>query len=287
MLPIQYIIKDGTVLWNGKPVPQADAATFQILGGAWARDAKRIYMQGGAKKFDLASFEFLNAVYVKDAAAVHDWSGAIKGADPATFEALDPGVFFDENICPKAWARGYARDANAVYYHDQMFGKATPLKGADPKTFVSLCNDYGLDAKGVWWQKQKLPKADPATWVPLRRMWSRDRERFFYGSEEKTGIDAERFVVLNAPTIGNFATDGSHYFNSRDEVTREAFTEAVEKYFGQFARWFDVAAYGRLCEYCTGSGDCYCKRKGESGPCARCGGSTKCHVCKGTGRERA
>jgi hypothetical protein len=40
------------------------------------------------------------------------------------------------------------------------------------------------------------------------------------------------------------------------------------------------------CSYCDASGDCYCKRKGtaHSEQCARCNGSGKCHVCKGSGR---
>jgi hypothetical protein len=43
---------------------------------------------------------------------------------------------------------------------------------------------------------------------------------------------------------------------------------------------------GRICHYCRGSSDCYCKRKGggDSDQCARCNGSGKCHACKGTGR---
>jgi hypothetical protein len=43
-----------------------------------------------------------------------------------------------------------------------------------------------------------------------------------------------------------------------------------------------------MCSYCKGSGNCFCKRKGASLPkqCARCAGSGKCHVCKGTGNQR-
>ena len=38
------------------------------------------------------------------------------------------------------------------------------------------------------------------------------------------------------------------------------------------------------CSYCGGSGDCYCKRKGQDpGQCKRCGRTGKCHVCQGAG----
>jgi len=46
------------------------------------------------------------------------------------------------------------RDCGAVYYHDQMFGRATSLREADPVTFVSLRNDFGYDSKSVWFRKQ-------------------------------------------------------------------------------------------------------------------------------------
>jgi hypothetical protein len=40
------------------------------------------------------------------------------------------------------------------------------------------------------------------------------------------------------------------------------------------------------CDYCQGSGNCYCKRKGavNADRCPRCNDSGKCHVCGGTGR---
>jgi hypothetical protein len=40
------------------------------------------------------------------------------------------------------------------------------------------------------------------------------------------------------------------------------------------------------CTQCSGSGKCYCIRKGSGSPvgCGRCSGSGKCHVCGGTGK---
>jgi hypothetical protein len=40
------------------------------------------------------------------------------------------------------------------------------------------------------------------------------------------------------------------------------------------------------CSHCAASGNCYCKRKGMADweQCARCDGTGKCHICKGTGR---
>jgi hypothetical protein len=42
------------------------------------------------------------------------------------------------------------------------------------------------------------------------------------------------------------------------------------------------------CVQCSGSGTCYCIRKGPGNPtgCARCNGSGKCGVCQGSGKAR-
>ena len=241
LLPHSYAIKDGSVLWNGGPI-KADPASFTPLGGAWGRDASRIFVQGTPRRgIDVASFEYLNPVFVRDAAAVHDWEGTIKGADPATFLVLDPGIFISDEIVPQAWARGYARDARAVYYHDQMFGRATALRGADPASFVSLRNDYGYDARGVWHQKSRLSQADPATWVYLGRLWSRDQARIYYAEREVAGLDRERFRPVLAPTIGNFATDGKRFFNADREITEEEFWAEVAENFAAFDQRLRVA----------------------------------------------
>lgn len=287
LLANPYSIKDATVYWRHHPVPQADAATFQHLGGDWGRDARRVFVQAKAKKVDIATFQFLNPVFAKDANAVYDWEGIIKGAIPASFEVLDPGIYISGDIAPQAWARGYARDAHSVYYHDQMTGRASGLRGADPASFISLRNDFGLDAKSVWFQKSKLPKADPKTWVYLGRLWSMDANRVFYAEREVPGVNREAFTVVAAPTAGYWATDCDRFFMTDQPIDEPKFWTEVSKEFASFEQWFRVA-YHRIrktCTTCEGSGDCYCKRKGQLDPaCPRCTGTTKCHVCSGAGR---
>ena len=138
-----YTIKNGVVHWGRHPVANADPTTFEHLGGDWGRDEKRVFVQDTRKKVDIATFKYLNPVFAKDGDSVYDWDGKIKGADAKTFDVLDPGIFVDsEDITTKTWARGYARDCRAVYYHDQMTGRASALRRADPDTFVSLRNDF-------------------------------------------------------------------------------------------------------------------------------------------------
>lgn len=236
-----YTVQNGVVHWNGQPMPQAHATTFQHLGGAWARDAQHVFVQGTTKKIDIATFQYLNPVFVKDDTNVYDWEGTVKGADAKTFEVLDPGIVVGEHIATETWARGYARDANAVFYHDQMWGRASLLRGADPATFVSLRNDYGYDATSVWHQKSKLPKADPQTWVYLGRCWSMDAKRFYYTNREVTGIDRETFAVVHAPTILNLACDRERFFDADRVITEEEFWQHLSSDAASFETWFRVS----------------------------------------------
>ena len=264
LLGNRYTVKKGIVHWRFHPVPQADPATFRHLGGDWGQDAKRVFVQNKVKKLDFATFQYMNPVYTKDVNNLYDWEGAIKGADAETFEVLDAGVIIAAEITSRAWACGYARDRNAVYFHDQMFGRATALRGADPATFVSLRNRYGHDAESVWFDKSRIPKANPKTWVHLGRGWSIDGERVFYGTTEVAGVDAGSFTVVAAPTVSNLAADCQRFYENHLPIPESEFWKEVSENFTAFENRLRVA-YQRLrntCTTCSGSGDCFCKRKG-------------------------
>jgi len=283
-----YHVKGGILYWRVSPMPQADLATFQHLGGDWGRDAKHVFTQSSIRKIDLATFELLNAAFAKDANAVYDWEGTIKGADPATFEVLDSGFVADHAIGTGVSVQGYARDKHAVYFHEQMFGRATAIRGADPATFVSLRSDYGYDARGVWFQKTRIPKADPNTWLPLGRWWSMDRDRIWFCQREVAGIDRDSFTIVNAPTIGIYATDGQRFFRSDDPITEPEFWDLLHEEFSGFENGFRVSYHliRKTCTTCNGTGDCHCVRTGQplDKHCARCSDTRKCHICQGVGR---
>jgi hypothetical protein len=285
-----YEIKNGVVQWNGYPIPRADPATFQHLGGSWGRDARHVFVHNNVKKIDLATFQYLNPVFVKDANNAYDWEGTIKGADAKTFEVLDPGIRVDEKLTTAVWACGFARDCNAVYFHDQMTGRASAVRGADPATFVSLRNGYGIDSKSVWGGDLRLPKADPKTWLYLGRGWSMDCERVYCGGSEAPGIDRERFTVVAAPTIALYATDCKRFFENHRPIEEQEFWQKLSENFSSFEKWFRVA-YEKIrntCTTCGGSGDCVCKRKGhtDTSSCTHCSGSGKCRVCDGAGHKQ-
>ena len=227
-----FTIQDGVPKWHGRPVPGVDAATFRALGGNWAVDDQKVFVQCSHRKsIDRKSFEFLNPVFVKDARAVYDWSKPIAGADPATFEVLDPGFVPGDDIVAKPTYQSYARDKNAVYFHDQMFGKACVLRGADRDTFRSFRNGFGADHQQVWSLNYRLKGAHAPSWVYLGGGYSIDREKVFYLDRPLPGVVREKFCVILHPGV-RLATDGTQFFSNDSPISRKEF---IEDCLGEFA----------------------------------------------------
>ncbi len=232
-----YVIRDGVVFWRHYAVAHADPASFQALGGDWGVDRQSVFVQDRRKKIDRSTFRYLNPLFVLDQKAVYDWNGPIKGADPASFVALDPGIEPGYDILQETWNRGYGRDSRQVYYHDQMVGRAAVVRGADPSSFQSFRNGYGSDAVSVYFGKARLKHSHPATWVYLGRGYSADRDRIFYCERELVGIDRAAFTVVGLPTSANYATDGTRWFENDREIPAKQFLGEMKSSIEVLGKW--------------------------------------------------
>lgn len=115
----QYLFtKDsGSVHVNGKPIADADPATFRVLQSAYAQDARQFfYFTDAVANADAATFRPLDGPYASDAHRVYWMGKAIDGADPATFRVLNA-------------AFECSADAGRAYYRQSV------IAGADPRTF--------------------------------------------------------------------------------------------------------------------------------------------------------
>jgi hypothetical protein len=234
----QYTIREGVVYWRHHPINDADPVTFQALGGNWGVDCKAVFGQNKKKKIDRTTFRFLNPVFVVDAKAVYDLSGPIKGADPTSFEALDPGIETDWDILQETRNRGYGRDRRQVFYDDQMAGRATAIRGADPASFRSFRNGYGMDLESIYYGKARIKNSDPSSWTFLGRCYCADKERIFYCEREMAGVERARFTVIGLPTSGNYATDGKRWFENDVEIPAKDFLDKIEDTIEIFGGWF-------------------------------------------------
>lgn len=140
------------------------------------------------------------------------WRTPLAGVDGATFEVID-GYF--------------ARDAQRVYFHDQVVVGADParlqvlsttvardaqavyckgqrLEGSDPGSFRFLAEGYAADRAQVYWQCQRVDGAQAASFHFDGQLW-RDRQRVYRLGERVEGINA---ATLQRHADGIWSQDG-------------------------------------------------------------------------------
>jgi hypothetical protein len=113
----------------------ADAASFRLLAGGYARDARSVFHEGTAFPVrDLESFQLLDYGYARDRVTGYYHQRAVDGSDGATFAAI---------------STHYARDARRVFYSDLVPAPGDPKRvsmivaGADPDTFEATPGSPG------------------------------------------------------------------------------------------------------------------------------------------------
>ena len=192
-------------------IPQADAATFQILDRlTYAKDAKHAYYEGRAiPQADARSFDILpstgatrEGLYAKDARRVYFQGMPLPDADPATFE-IDPR------------RAGLARDKSRVFLG------SVPIPGADPTTFEPVDgdapiardrNDYYYGATPVKVRDMKSFQLLDTSGAP-GVVWGRDASAFYTGTTA-TPVDGPKFSDLGS----GYTTDGNQVFYKGDPI---------------------------------------------------------------------
>ena len=278
-----YWIKDrSTVMFRKYPLRGADTSSFRFYLGCFAKDVRHCYCTSsrltGANP---STFQALNYTYFKDEAHVWTIGGKLKDADAATFSVCDDGILAEADVVatvPKPLlAFGYAKDKHRVYYYG-LDARNGSVRKADPASFVSLGDGhFGKDDQAVFCGFAPLPRADVASWGKLGGLYSKDIRHVYYTGKLLRGADPSSFLVVDAPHQ-QLARDGHRFFSFGNEIDAQKFeTICAER---------KRPPQPRICITCSGSGQCYCIRKGQgiSEGCPRCGGSGKCHACGGTGK---
>ena len=141
-----FELRDGVWHFESTPIADADAKTFQAVGGRYAKDARRVYYgstyRDGRDCFttrrsrvvvvadaDPASFSVLGSEYARDRNGAFFEGVAFPVTDVASFALLD---------------YGFARDRVTGYYHQR------PVPGSDGSTFEALDLHYAKDRASVF-----------------------------------------------------------------------------------------------------------------------------------------
>lgn len=189
---IIYYWSDGKqVYWRYNPISK-DVKNFQVFNDRFAKDSTHCFLQSIKLRWaEHDSFAALNYCYAFDGKSAQTTAGRFEPADPQTFTVCDDGFWLSTNKITLTDGRcceeqkhipyGYAKDSKQVYYENYA-GKIKILKKADPVTFVSN-NDgyYGWDQNNVFYGKNTLPGANPATWKLLDGFYhvSTDGKHFY------------------------------------------------------------------------------------------------------------
>lgn len=208
----------GNVRFKHTIVKGADPETFRWFLPGFAKDRKTCYVVGQRLAgSDPSTFVMLNNCFAKDKNNVWCLEGRIGTADAGTFEVLDDGIaWLDDLPLP----HGYAKDRAAVYY--ASFGdKAIVVKGADPKAFVSFGGGrFGKDDARVYTAGRLIPKADAATWRPLAAAYSVDARRVFFQRNVLKGADPATFeVLITGENATRVAKDRSRFYLHDSEIS--------------------------------------------------------------------
>jgi DKNYY family len=178
-----YARDKSRVYFDGRPLPDADAASFELrdrpgffkdrqhvyqldrpisddpahfelLDGDLAKDGASVYWSDGSvRSDDLAHFVIVSNqdhyLFTKDSRTVHANGNPIDGADPATFRVLQGA---------------YVQDGQRVYYFTD------PIDGADPNTFRVLNADFecSADQQHAYYRQTVIANADPRSFPPDR-----------------------------------------------------------------------------------------------------------------------
>lgn len=200
---LPWLISDQRLFYGAQEIRKADAASFRPLNEWWACDARRVYFMGSEmRKADIETFRLLNSLYAKDAQNAYTFTGPIREVDVPTFDAVGPTEHAFNTM------NGYAKDAHYVY-HTILGGKACVIKGADPASFTSRGNGYGSDKSTVYFERKKVPAADPEKWQHIRGPHSR--------SDKNAYVLGKRIRGANGNTLESLPILESSEMWSRDD----------------------------------------------------------------------
>lgn len=225
-----FEVQEDRVTWRGYDL-DADPQSFVALTDAWAVDENSVFVQYTKKRtIDRESFRLLNPVFAVDNTAVYDWHGVIKHADPHSFEVLDAGlVTGEDDLLASIHYQSYGRDKHHIWFHEQMIGRASPIKSADRASFRSFQNGYGADTRHIYLGKYRLAKSDPTSWLYLGQGYSMDHARVWFFNREIKGIHRENFFVVNLPSVPGLATDGERFFSNDTEIDAKQFEAEIKE----------------------------------------------------------
>jgi hypothetical protein len=193
-----YARDKSTVYVDGRPLPDADAATFEVLDRpGFAKDAHHVYQRDRPLSDDPAHFELLDGQLAKDSTAVYWSDGGVLSDDPAHFAIIS---HVDHYL--------FTKDSRTVHVN------GNPINGADPATFDVVQGAYARDDGQVFYFADEIAGADMATFRAIEGPYAGDAARVYWMGKPIDRADPATFRVLNADFECSADSARAYYRNS-------------------------------------------------------------------------
>ncbi|MFZ5526593.1 MAG: DKNYY domain-containing protein [Pseudomonadota bacterium] len=218
----QYWLKDGVVHFHDRAVEGAASTSFRFFLSGVAADSKHCYFNARLmRSLDSASLREHSFAYHGDKNGIRTLTAELKGADVATFAALDSGIrTIPGGVFPYILiASGYAKDKNRAYFCDG--GNAMPVVKADPASFEAIADSFAADDRFVFWGRASLPKVKRHSWRRLAGAFSTDGVLVYSCNRIIDGADPETFTVYpDKLDMFCYARDKHSYYGGSERVSR-------------------------------------------------------------------
>jgi hypothetical protein len=177
-----YARDKSNVYFDGRPIPNADATSFELLDRpGFFKDRHHVYQLDRPISDDPAHFELLDGDLAKDSTAVYWSDGSVLSNDPTHFVILSNQ---DHYL--------FTKDGTTVH------ANGNPIAGADPATFRVLQGAYGRDDERVFYFSDQIADAAVESFRALEGPYASDVARVYWMGKTIEGADPNTFRVLNA-----------------------------------------------------------------------------------------
>lgn len=142
-----YSRNGDSVYYDGRAIPQADAASFQTLGHGYAKDRYNVYLDGKV-------LEYIDPVGF----CVRQNSSSRPGGNNDRGDCNGDCRHCDKDSC---------QGGKSLYYKSQwdVYYDGRKIEDASAKSFVELGQGYAKDSFNVFYKGRKLEGAIPSKFV--------------------------------------------------------------------------------------------------------------------------
>lgn len=190
----RYFSKDKfNVYYNTQLVPGLDGESFELINNNYAKDKNNYYLFGfPSEEISIPqkitdsrlTLEILEHPFSKNTEKVFYKNKVINGINPKMAMVI---------------GSSYIKDDQKVFKRTEIVKDADPLSFKIPEQIQAYHDSdfFALDDHSVYYDKYKLPNADPKTFVIIGLDYGKDDKHVFFKNKVVHNVDVSSFKIYN------------------------------------------------------------------------------------------